>query len=255
MRHLYGLLGAVVGLACLLVSCTDAPLSGDGPVQSVEAAGDTPTSGSVRYEFELTGLGDDDRHELTAPVPVGRAAAITVSLSSQGEAIEIGLEATVTEAPADGSNQIIELVVVRLDADNVETIAGLTAILDASSTLLRDERLAVVEQILDVPGGLSFRADAIARQALRAPFALTGPLALQPVGTGAEWTVETIEDGVVTEIRRVLVTRSSIEGYLISFAVPEGTVELSGRAGELLPDEQMITLDDAVLTVTAERIV
>jgi len=255
VRLLHGSLGAVVALTCLLVSCTDDPLSGDGPLQSVDATGDAPTSASVRYEFELTGLGDENRHELTRPVPVGRAAAITVSLSSRGEAIEIGLEATVTDAPADGSNQIIELVVVRLDADDVETIAGLAAILDASSTLLRDERLAVVEQTLDVPAGLSFRADAVARQALRAPFALTGPLALRPVGTGAEWTVETIEDGVVAEIRRALVTKSSSEGYVISFAVPEGTVEMSGRAGELLPDEQVITLDDAVLTVTAERIV
>jgi hypothetical protein len=251
---LYRSFAAVVGLGCLLASCADEPVSGDGLSLSAGAIADLPPPAAARYEFQLTSFGADDRHELSVPVPVGRSAAISVSLSSQGEAIVVGLEAKLTDAPADGSSQIIDLVVVSVDADDDETIEGLAPMLSASSTLLRDERLAVVEQVLDVPPGLSFRAEAVARQALRAPFALIGPLALQAVGSGAEWTVETMEGGAVTDTRNVVVVSSSADGYVIRFDVPEGAVELSGRPGALLPGEQVVTLDDAVLTVTAERI-
>lgn len=247
-------LGSGVVVAWLLVACTHEGLPGDGLVQQVETIDAAPPPASVRYEFDLKAVGDSDRHQLVAPVPVGRSAAVSVTLSAQGEAIEVGLEAIVTEAAADGSSQVVDLVVVSLDAVDAETVEGLSPILDASSTVLRDERLAVVEQVLDVPPGLSFRAEAVVRQALRAPFALVGPMALQAVGSGAAWSVETIEDGVVVEIREVSVGSSSIDGYVITFDVPGGTVDLSGRAGALLPDEQVITLDDAVLTVTAERI-
>ncbi len=240
---------ATVALAATsLLSCT----TSNGEVQASDQPAIAPLSAS-NYSFELLDRGDVDRYELVAPVPVGRTADVTVSLASLGETIEVALEAKVVQAGADGAGQLIELVVVGVAADDASTVDGLLPIVGASSSLVRDERLSLVEQQLDVPPGLAFRADAVVRQALRAPFVLVGPLALEPIGSGASWTVQTTEDGAVIETASVEVLSSSAQGFHLRFEVPDGIVEIWGRAGALLPDEQVITLDNATLRVTADR--
>lgn len=236
-------------LSCTaLLGCTTTDAAVDEPELPVVA----PVSSSD-YSFELTNLGLGERHELIAPVPVGRSANVTVSLTSLDETIDVSLQATVVQAAADGQSQLIELIVVGVQADDPSTVDGLAPIVGASASLVRDSRLSIVEQQLDVPAGLAFRADAVVRQALRAPFVLVGPLALEPVGAGASWTVETSEDGAVIDSTSVEVISSSSDGFQLRFAVPDGVVEITGRAGALLPDEQLITLDNATLRVVAER--
>lgn len=201
----------------------------------------------------MISLGDGERYALVAPLPVGRRADVTVSLSSLGETIDVQLEAVVARAGADGESQLIELVVVGVEADDSATVDGLLPIVGASSTLVRDERLSIVEQQLDVPTGLAFRADAVVRQALRAPFGLVGPMALEPVGAGASWSVETSEGNATIDASTVEVVSSTADGFQLRFEVSDGLVELKGRSGMLLPDEQVITLDNATLTVVAEH--
>ena len=237
----------VLGAATLL-SCTS---TGDR-IETPDQLTTAPASAS-NYTFGLTEIGGGERHALIAPVPVGRQADVTVSLASLGETIDVQLEATVAQAGADGESQLIELVIVGVEADDVSTVDALSPIIGASSSLVRDRRLSMVEQQLDVQAGLAFRADTVARQALRAPFVLVGPLALEPVGDGASWSVETSESEAVVISTNVEVISSSVDGFQLRFDVPEGVVEIWGRAGALLPDRQVITLDNATLTVVAER--
>lgn len=234
--------------AAVLAGCTTAESTVEPANQPVVA----PVSAS-QYTFELTDIGAGERHVLVAAVPVGRTADVIVSLTSIGETIDVQLEATVVQAGADGESQLIELVVVGVDADDASTVDVLLPIVGASSSLVRDSRLSLVEQQLEVPGGLAFRADTVARQALRAPFVLVGPLPLQPVGDGAMWVVEAGEDGADLGSTTVEVVDSSVDGFQLRFDVPDGVAEIKGRAGALLPDEQIITLDNATLTVIAER--
>lgn len=241
-------LATIAITATSLLGCTTP--EGEAVVTDVPAV--APPSAS-NYAFDLVDRGDVDRHELVGLVPVGRRAKIVVSLSSLGETVDVLLEATVLRAGADGEVQLVELVVVGVEADDTSTVNVLSPIVGSSSNLVRDERLAIVEQELDVPEGLAFRADAVVRQALRAPFALVGPLPLQPVGTGASWTIETTEDGAVVERTTVEVVSTSSEGFQLYFEIPDGVVEILGRAGALLPDEQIITLENATLSVTAKR--
>lgn len=233
----------------LPLSCTSAD---ESPV-AASIAGDLAPASASSYTIELIDAGAEDRHVLVAPLPVGRSADIVVSLGSLGETIDVSLEATLVRSGADGEGQLIELEVVGVDAGDVATEDALFSIVGASSRLVRDERLAVVEQELDVPVDLAFRADAVARQALRAPFLLAGPIVSDAVGSGASWTVQTTEDGVGISTTIVEVARSSIDGYVLHFELPGGQVEISGRPEELLPDEQIITLPDATVRVVAER--
>lgn len=240
---------AAVGFAAVaLLGCS----TSEPEVDTSETIAVAPLSASA-YEFELVNLGTGERHALVAPVPVGRMADVIVSLTSLDETIDVQLEATVVQAGADGQSQLIELVIVGVDAGDGSTVDALEPIIGASSELVRDDRLSIVEQQLDVPNGLGFRADTVARQALRAPFVLVGPLALQPVGNGAAWTVETVEDGSVLDSSTVEVVSSSAEGFQLRLDVPNGVAEISIRAGALLPDEQVITLDNASVTVISER--
>ena len=212
-----------------------------------------PASAS-NYTFELVEFGDDERHTLVAPVPVGRTVDVVVSLSSLGETLDVQLEATVVQADAGGESQLIELVILGVEADDASTVDALAPIVGASSELVRDRRLSLVEQALDVPAGLAFRADTVARQALRAPFVLIGPLALEPIGAGASWTVETSDEGAALDSTTVEVVSVSADAFELRFEVPDGAVEISGRPGALLPDKQTITLDNATITVVAERL-
>lgn len=240
-----GLVAAVIFL--LPLSCTSA----DDPPTAIPVP--TAPASASSYTIELLDPGAPDRHLLAAPLPVGRAADIVVSLGSTDETIEVSLEATLVRSDADGEGQLIELVVVGVDANDTAAADGLAPIIGASSRLVRDERLAVVEQELDVPDGLAFRADAVARQALRAPFVLAGPLVDLPVGSGASWTTQTDADGEASDATTVEVVRSTIDGYLLRFELADGSVEITGRPDELLPDEQVITLDDATIRIVAER--
>lgn len=240
-------LAAFAVAAATLSGCT----TSDGVTVSPDTSAFAPAS-ALAYSFELTDVGTGERHALIAPVPVGRSADVTVSLTSLGDTIDVQLEATVTQAGADGQSQLIELTIVGVDADDESTVDGLSPLVGASSSLVRDSRLSMVEQQLEVPSGLAFRADTVARQALRAPFVLVGPLALEPVADGASWTVEMSVDGVV-DASTVDVVSSTADGFELRLDVPDGEVEIRGRAGALLPDEQIITLGDATLTVVAER--
>lgn len=205
------------------------------------------------YEYELASVGQGERFELVAPIPVGRSALVTVGMASHGEAVEVDLVVEVRSADAGGVGQEIELRVVEVRSDDPHTVDSLDQILDASSIVRRDARRAVVEQVLDIPAGLGFRADAVARQVLRAPFSLVGPLALVPVGVGARWTVRDTDDGIVVDEREVTVSEIDESGHVLTFAVPDGAVEIHGRVDALLPDLQIITVSDAELTVTAAR--
>lgn len=232
-----------------LLGCTSA----DTVAESPELPAVAPLS-AADYVFELTNFGSGERHGLVAPVPVGRIADITVSLTSLDETVDVSLQATVVQAAADGQSQLIDLVVTGVEANDASTVDGLMPIVGASASIVRDGRLSIVEQQLNVPSGLAFRADAVVRQALRAPFVLVGPLALEPVGSGAAWTVSTMQDGAVLDTTSVEVVSSSAEGFELRFEVPDGVVEITGSAGALLPDEQLITLDNATLRVVAERL-
>lgn len=232
----------------VLLGCTSA----GGDVVGVDSTAVPPASAST-YTLDLVDSGDQPQFPIVAPVPVGRQANITVSLMSLGEAVDVSLVATVLQAGADGGNQLIELDVAGVDADVDATVAALSSIVGASSTLVRDQRLAVVEQELDVPSGLAFRADAVVRQALRAPFSLVGPLTLEPVGPGASWTVRFDEDADATDTLVMEVVDSSADRFELRFAVADGVAEITGQPGALLPDEQLITLDNATLRVVAER--
>lgn len=238
---------SLFGCAALL-GCT---ASEGEPV--VPAAPAVAPSSASSYVLDLIDQGDVDRYDLVGLVPVGRRVNVVVTLTSLGESVVVLLEATVLRAGADGEVQLIELVVTGVNADDASTVDVLSPIVGSSTSLIRDERLAIVEQQLEVQEGLAFRADAVVRQALRAPFALVGPLPLEPVGTGASWTIETSEDGAVIDTTTVEVVRSSSEGFQLRFDVPDGVVEISGRAGALLPRQQIIMLDNASLTITAER--
>lgn len=235
-------------ISTTLLSCT----TSDGASTASDLPAIAPPSASD-YTFELTNLGSGERYELIAPVPVGRTADVTVSLTSLDETVDVSLEANVVQAGADGQSQLIELIVVGIVADDASTVDGLSSIVGASASLVRDGRLSIVEQQLNVPAGLTFRADAVVRQALRAPFVLVGPLALQPVGAGATWTIETSEDGTIIDSTDVEVISNSADGFQLRFEVPDGVAEITGRPGALLPDEQLITLDNATLRVVAER--
>lgn len=246
-------IGSAGIIACLLIASTS--LVGCSSGDESPAVAETtvvPPSATV-YRIELVDAGAADRHVLVAPVPVGRRAEISVQLASLGERIEVRLDASVIQSGASGGGQLIDLVVVGVDADDPDTVVGLQDIVGASSRLVRDERLAVVEQQLDVPEGLAFRPDAVVRQALRSPFALAGPMVTEAVGDGASWTIDTVEDGVVAETTVVEVISADADGYVLSLEVPGGSVMVTGQAGALLPDEQVITLDDATVTVVAER--
>lgn len=245
---------AAVGLLAVTASLTVS----NGCGSSDENQGATTTSTTLdptspSYRFELQSSGEPDRHDLVVPVPVGRTAEATVGLRSQGETVEVQLVATVLRSAADGGSQEIELRIVGVDADDVETIDGLGPIVGAASVLRLDQRHAVVEQVLDVPDDLGFRADAVARQALRAPFALIGPLPLEPVGVGSRWRVRSIERGQTVSDRAVTLVDVRPDGYVLMFELPEGLVEINGRPGALLPSRQTITLEDAELIVTANQ--
>lgn len=232
---------AIVVAVGFLAACTS---SGEPPEPA-----SFPVSASA-YSFDLIDQGASDRHPLVALVPVGRRAQVQVTMSSVSEAIDVMLEASVVQASADGSSQLVRLEITGVDSDDASTVEALAPIIGASASLVRDRRLSVVEQTLEVPAGLAFRADTVARQALRAPFALVGPLALDVVGDGAVWTVTDAADAPTT----VEVVASSAEEFQLRFDVPGGSVELTGRSGALLPSEQIITLDNAALVVTAERL-
>lgn len=243
-----GRLIVIIAATTVLIGCTASDRDDASPSPSTTVA-----PGSSQYRIELESVGGVDRHELVAPVPVGRTVGVEVSLRSQGEAVVVELVATVVRSAADGAGQEIELQIVAVDADDPDTVDGLEPIADARSRLRRDRRLAVVEQVLDVPEGLAFRADAVARQALRAPFSLVGPLPLEPVGAGASWQVQTIEGDETVDTRQVSLAQVDAEGFLLTFGLPEGEVEIAGRIGALLPDRQTINLLDADLTVIADR--
>jgi hypothetical protein len=240
-------LTVVITLITLLSGCT---ASDEEAVVPPSTASLAESSG---YRLELESRGAGDRHDLVVPVPTGRTVGVTVSLGAQGETVRVELVATLVRADADGVGQEIELRIVDVEADDQDTADGLASIVDASSVLRRDRHLAVVEQVLDVPADLAFRADAVARQVLRAPFALVGPLPLESVGAGAVWQVQSMEDGETVDTRQVSLVEVDSDGYAFSFELPDGEVEIVGSSGALLPDRQVITLDDADLTVTAER--
>lgn len=229
-----------------LVACTD----GSDPTDD-SGASTTVTAISSGYRLEIESVGADERHELVSAVPVGRTARVVVSLSSQGEVIDVELEAEVIRADADGSSQDIELRVVAVRSDDPETVDGLGPIIEATSRIRRDARLAVVGQALDVPDDLGFRADAVVRQALRAPFSLAGPLPLEAVGSGASWTTVSFAPGEPDRVTNVVLETATAESYAYSFDIPQGTVAVAGRPGALLPERQDIVLDDAVVTITA----
>lgn len=241
------LLALSIALLALL-GCTTAS---DG-VAAVDPIVVAPASASV-YSLDIIDLGEPERFPVVLPVPVGRQANITVSLTSLGDAIDVSLVATVIQAGADGRNQLVELEVVGVEAVADSTVDALVSIVGASSSLVRDERLAVVEQTLDVPTGLAFRADAVVRQALRAPFSLVGPMTLESVGPGASWTVDFDEGADAADTLLVAVVNNSSDGFDVRFEVADGVAEITGRPGTLLPDQQLITLDNAALRVVAER--
>lgn len=247
----------IVAVLAMSAGCTSTDQNASSPSPTAaptSSVATTPTGPSAQYRLELGTNGDPDRHELVVPVPTGRTMAVTVSLGSDGETVAVDLVATLLRSDADGAGQEIELRITGVDADDPETVDGLASIVDSSSVLRRDRRLAVVEQVLDVPDGLAFRADAVARQALRAPFSLAGPLPLEAVGVGAAWEVQSVDGGETVDARDVSLLAVDGDGYRLAFALPDGEVEIIGRIGALLPDRQVITLVDAQLTVTADRL-
>lgn len=235
----------LLAVAGAVVGCTSSPVA--DPEVGVDPAG------TLTYGFDLQWAGDDERYELISILPVGRTAVITVSLQSQGESVDVDLEATVVRAGADGVSQDIALDVTAVRSDDGATIDGLSSIVGASSVVRRDQRHAVVEQLLDVPTDLGFRADAVARQALRAPFSLAGPLPVLPIGDGATWSIESLDGPETIRVIEVAVIQVDSDAYALEFELANGSVETVGRIGAMLPDLQVITLDDAVVTVTAER--
>lgn len=237
----------IAGCSAVL-GCTSCGLDAGSGEDEVSSLVDGPG-----YEYELSSVGTGERFELLMPIPVGRSVIVTVGLASGGEIIEVDLVAEVRAADAEGVGQEIDLRVVEVRSDDPQTVDGLEEILDSSSVLRRDERLAVIEQVLDIPEGLGFRADAVARQVLRAPFSLAGPLAPVPVGTDARWIVRTTDGEVVVDEREVTVVEIGDDGYVLGFVIPDGEVEIHGRFGTLLPDLQVITLADAEVTVSALR--
>jgi len=105
-------LASVALAAATLLGCTT---TDDAVVDTPEQPA-MPASAS-NYTFELVEFGDDERHTLVAPVPVGRTVDVVVSLSSLGETLDVQLEATVVQADAGGESQLIELVILGVEAD------------------------------------------------------------------------------------------------------------------------------------------
>ncbi len=246
-------IAAAVACGLVLSSCRGADPVEERAAVATETADAADDATGVGYEFELTTPGDGARFVVVAPLPVGRSADVTVVLASDGETIAVELEAEVVAADAEQAVQEIDLRIVEVRADDPRAVDVLESIVGASSVLRRDRRQAVFEQTLDIPPGLGFRADAVARQVLRAPFSLAGPVALAPVGAGANWSVTTMDGDVAVDERDVAVEFVNDDGYTLRFSLPDGEVEIQGRTGALLPDLQVITLADAEIRVEAER--
>ena len=226
-----------IGAIAVLVGCTSA-----GPEPVTISPVPEPPASAEAYTIE--------RHPLIAPLPVGLRSEVTVSFGALGETIDVVLDVELIRSGADGGGQLIELVVISVRAGDAPTTDALLPIVGASSRLVRDERRAIVEQSLDVPAGLESRTDAIVRQALRAPFALAGPLVTDPVGAGASWQVIRGDDAEV-DITTVDVVSNTAERHVLRFAIADGDVEITGRPDEMLPDEQTISLGEAMMRVVA----
>lgn len=237
-------LTAVGSAACT----TDDAASTDAAPAEVTTTTAAPPASARSYEVDLIAAGSEPRFPLVAPVPVGRSVDISVVFESRGEAVTVLVEAEVVASVAGGGGKQVDLVVANVAAEDPDTVAALEPIVGASSQLVLDERRAVVEQSLSIPEGLTFRADTIVGQALRAPFALAGPLPLDPVGVDASWSVvDTVSETTVQ------LTMVDADSYRLRIESVDATVDVSSSAGRLLPERQTIELVDATLTITSER--
>ncbi len=239
-------------MGCTSVSSESGSANASSPsAPPPTALADLPPD-TAGYAIEVITLGSNERRELLEPTPVGQSTQLDVSFDSGGDPLVIGLRSEVLRSSADGQSQTVSIVIESIDTSDAALLAGLQPIVGASLEAERDPHRAVIDLDLVVPSNVGIRAEAVARQALQAPFLLGSPIPSQPFGVGGEWTLTVRSATGDSESRRYLIEdlSASVATIAVSFDGGTGLVEL--ERGESFPLHQRVTLDGN--TVVVDRV-
>ena len=241
------LLGGLLVTACSSSGEATPPTTSFATLAAVPGAG---------YQVEVTNRGATPWLPIVQPAPVGSISHYRVDRGSDdpdSTAVEVSglVSVEVIRSAADGSSQRLLVTLIDTDASDPDVAAGLATAVGASVEVERDGALGVIDLQFGEPDGIGQLASRFGRQLLQAPLLVSGPMSPLDVGPGATWE-SAMADG---ETGTVL-----LEHSLAAFAdgtfelvvelggaeAPSGTATIVGRVGQVLPDQQTVTLDDGI---------
>ncbi len=244
-------------LAVLLAGACASSEEATPSTTSFATLADVPGAG---YQLEVTNRGATPWRPIVQPAPVGSVTHYRVDRTEGGNSNRSGagsvelsalVSVEVIRSAADGSNQRLVITLIDTDASDPDLTAGLATAVGASLQVERDAALGVTDVHFVEPDGIGQTASRYGRQLLEAPILVSGPLSPLEVGPGATW-----ESALTGPGAGLVLLEHSLDAFVdnsFELAVElggerasAGTAMLVGRVGQVLPDEQTITLDGGV---------
>lgn len=258
------LTAAIVPLLLALPTVGCASSEGATPsTTSFATLADVPGAG---YQLEVTNRGATPWRPIVLPAPVGSVTHYRVDRTEGGDPNRSGssrvelsalVSVEVIRSAADGSSQRLLITLIDTDSSDLDLTAGLSTAVGASLEVDRDASLGVTDVLFVEPDGVGQTASRYGRQLLEAPILVSGPLSPLDVGPGASW-----ESALTAPDAGLILLEHSLDAFVdgsFELAVElggeqalRGTAMLVGRVGQVLPDEQTITLDGGV-TISVVR--
>lgn len=226
---------------------------------SFAALAELPGAG---YQLEVINRGATPWLPIVQPAPVGSVTHYRVDRNAEDAAstrVEVSglVSVEVVRSAADGSSQRLLVTLIDTDASDPDAAAGLATAVGASLEVERDGALGVIDLQFVEPDGIGQTASRLGRQLLQAPLLVSGPLSPLDVGPGARWE-SAMADGDTGTVLLEHALDAFADGTfelvveLGGAEAPSGTATIVGRVGQVLPDEQTLTLDDGT-TISVVR--